>query len=373
MTRTWSGAMAVAAGAALSLACGLAAGTARADVTVSEKTVFDGFGERGRMASEGTTTLVVSGDKMRQDSATKFTGRLAKRFTGEEGMKAASITRIDRRLSYQIDFRSKSYTEIPFESFKDLMGEMPSAGEAERPPEAERREPPLKCDPVQVEANRTGRKEDVNGFPSEEAVVTGTQACHNEESKQTCKNIYTLDTWATPVTPQLQELQAFNARLAEAMGLDAQEMQAMAKAAQGAMSQLGQGFGAVYKELSKVKGYPVRSRLTVEKEGSCGMMGGGEQGGVPGRDGGLSAMGDRFKGMFGRKKGGGQEREAPAKEVVSSAGRTKIFGMTTEIVSVKVSAAPADAFEPPAGFAKKETPKRGSVERTRPMKPEPKK
>ena len=60
----------------VALAAMLAASTAVADVTVTDKTTLDGFGAKGYGASEGTGKVVVSGDKLRQETTTKFTGKL---------------------------------------------------------------------------------------------------------------------------------------------------------------------------------------------------------------------------------------------------------------------------------------------------------
>jgi hypothetical protein len=353
MRTTKRGALVLAAGAALAVAWGLAAGTARADVTVKEKTVFDGLGETGRMASEGTSTLVVSGDKMRQETTTRLTGKLMKHFAGEAGLTSAAITRLDRRLFYQVNVRDKSYTELPLESAKDVQRAMSRPAPQGRPAEAQGKRPSLQCDPVKVEARRTGQKQAVNGFPAEEAVLEGTQACRNEEAKQACTNHYQLDYWATPVTPPLREVQAFYRKLAEAVGTDPRQMAAVAEASKGMMSHLAGGFAGVYKELSKQEGFPVRSRLTVESEGSCGLPGFGARGsGALEAPLGFGGMRDGAKGTSGRRRG---ERQAAPEGGAASPVRHKVFGLSSEIESVTASAAPPGAFDPPAGFTKKET------------------
>jgi hypothetical protein len=76
-------------------------------------------------------------------------------------------------------------------------------------------------------------------------------------------------------------------------------------------------------------------------------------------------MGDGSKGM----RGGKMERdarEAPPSDESTPSGRTRIFGMSTEITSVRASTAPPDVFEPPAGFVMKQPSRRGASERTKP-------
>ncbi len=339
---------------------GVAAGgsTARAEVTINEKTVFDGFGEGGWMGTEGTEVIVVSGDRMRQEATTKPTGKMLKKFAGEEGFRNATIMRLDRKLMYMVDYHDKSYQEIPLDAFKEMQGELAKAMAGPEAPQQERPQaqepPPIKCNPVTVEAKRTGERQDIAGFAAQRAVVTGTQTCQNVETKQTCEMIYTMDYWNAPMTPALQEIYNFYRRQMEAMGMDMKDAQALGNAARAMMSQNTEGFESVLKELGKIEGYPVRTRMLIEKGGDCGLGGPGE-GGQPGMGEAMKGMGDAFKGIFGKKKSG--SGESAAKPEASAPGRKKLFGMSSEITSVTTSAAGADAFEPPAGFKKKEAPK----------------
>ncbi len=346
MTMTRRGAVAIAAGAVLIVGCIVASGTARADVAIKQKTVIEGLGERARSATERTRTLVVSGDKMRKESVVKTAGNGGGRFAGEEGAKTVQITRIDRRLTYQINTAGKSFLEISFGEAKDLRGRAEAS--------SGRRAPSYKCEPIRLEAKRTGKKDTLNGFPGEEATVTGTQVCRDEEKKQTCTSFYSLDSWLTPVTPQLRELETFEGKLAQAMGLDIAQLQVREQVGPRTRSQFTEGFGSVYKELSKIQGYPVRSRLVVENEGSCDFMAGGGSGargrrGDRGRLGGMRAE---------RREIAGDGLPAPEKSAPAGSSRSQVFGMTTDLLEVTASPAAADAFEPPAGFTKRTPAKR---------------
>ena len=324
---------------------------ARADVTIKEKTKFDGFGGSGWGASESTHDIIVSGDRLRDETATKFTGKLMKRFSGEEGSKSANITRLDRKLFYMVNYADKSYQEVPFASFEEMQDEMMKSLSGPEEPEA-KEEPKLKCQPVKLEAKRTGEKETIAGFSAERVVVTGKQTCENLETKKTCDVLYTMEHWKTPMTSAFQEVEAFHRRQAEAMGIDAAKMQQVAGAARAMMGQGTEGLEAVAKELGKVEGYPVRTRMTIENDGDCGSA----QGGQGGRQDSSAAMKDALKGLFGKKKSGsgeGEGKKADAKGE-SGSGPQKIFGMHSEVTSVVSAGAGADAFEPPAGFKKVE-------------------
>jgi hypothetical protein len=162
------------------------------------------------------------------------------------------------------------------------------------------------------------------------------------------------------VTPQLREVQAFDRKLAEAVGTDPRELSAAAEASKGMMSHLTGGFAAVYKELSKQQGFPVRSRLTVESEGSCGLPAFRARGSAA-FDGpaGFGGMRDGAKGMSARRRGAPQA--APEAGAASPARHT-VFGLSTETQSVTASPAPPGAFDPPAGFTKREPGKRVPAE-----------
>ena len=288
---------------------------------------------------------------MREERTSKPTGRFLKKFAGEEGFKSATITRLDRRLIYTIDYRDKSYQEMSFDAFKEMQGQMMEAVSA-RPEAAEpQEEPSLKCQPVKLEAKRSGEKETIAGYAAERVVITGSQTCENVETKKTCNMVYTVESWNAPAAGGLKELNDFYRRQVEAMGLDMKGVEAAAGAAKALIAQGTEGFEAVVKELSKVEGYPLRNRMRIEKGGNCGM---GESGG--GAEDPTAAMKDALKGLFGKKKAGSAEKPA-AREKEGESSLHKVFGMSSEIMSISSSGASDGAFEPPAGFKKKETPK----------------
>jgi hypothetical protein len=346
MTTTRRGFTAIAAGAILISGCILASGVSRADVALKQKTVIEGVGEGARPASERTSTLVVSGDKMRKEPTGQAAGNGGGRFGGEAGAKTVLITRIDRRLTYQVNTGAKNFFEIPFGEGKDLRGRPEGA--------SGRRAPSYKCEPIRLEAKRTGKKETVNGFPGEGATVAGTQVCQDVEKKQTCTIFYTLDSWLTPVTPPIRELETFEGKLALAMGLDTAQVRIREQLGPRTRPQFTEGFGSVYKELSKIQGYPVRSRLVVENEGACDFMAGGG----PGARGSRGERGRRRGMRTEGQEAAGDKPPAPEKSAPAGSSRSPVFGMTTDILEVTASPAAADAFEPPAGFIKRTPAKR---------------
>src|SRR5262249_39945519 len=102
-----------------------------------------------------------------------------------------------------------------------------------------------------------------------------------------------------------------------------------------------------------------------EKGGDCGTMDspGGEA--SPG-----AQMKSAFKGLFGKKKGDGADAKDEGKDASKGSGTPgmkKLFGTSTEVTSITTGSAPADAFEPPAGFKKKDPPKIEAPKKCRPL------
>jgi len=335
-----------------------------ADVTINQTTKFDGFGERGWMGSEGSSVFIISGDRGRIESTSKPTGKFMKHFGGEEGFKNAMITRLDRKVMYSVDYKDKSYEEIPFDFFKQnqqaMMDAMSQAqAEKTQAQSGQQQPPPIACDPIKFDVKNSGEKQKVNGFDASHVVIKGVQECHNTQTKQTCNMVYTADDWYAPMTAGLKDVRAFEMKQAAAMGIDPADAQKFAQAAKGLISQNTEGLEAVGKELARSDGYPVRTHLAIEKGGDCGTMD------SPGEGGGAESPGEAmkgaFKGLFGKKKSDSSSDSSPDSKKGSGnppdTGLRKIFGTSTEVTSVTTSGAPADAFEPPAGFKKKDLPK----------------
>jgi hypothetical protein len=290
---------------------------------------------------------------LRQESTTKFTGKLLKHFGGEDGMKNVTITRLDRRVNYLVDYQKKTYQEMPFENLQQMQEQLKGMTAPPRP-EGEDQPPSIECDPVRVEAKATGDKRSIAGFDAEEVRITGTQTCRAKGSDAACTMHYSLGVWNTSRTGPFEELQAFYRKQAEAMGMDLQQMQAVASAAQALVAQGTRGMESVYKELSKVGGYPVSTRFVVEKEGACGMGASPEASeGAPKMSDVMKGMGGKLGGMFGKKKDKAEPAEKPGSAPPAApVGRAKVFGMSHEIVSISSTGAPAEEFEPPPGFKK---------------------
>jgi hypothetical protein len=336
---------------------GVASTSPVADVTVEEKVAFDGFGGNGWGASESRNLMRLSDDRLQQESTSRMTGKFMRHLSKEGGDRTGSIMRLDRRVLYSLDYAGKTYTEISFDRLRQA-GDEAMAHLSGPPPQPETDEPPpeITCDPVELSARETGEKEKINGFPARQFEVKGKQTCRNEETKEACTLSYDLSVWNTPVAGGLTEVRSFMTRQAEAMGYDMAQLRAKSGAAGALLMGDASGMEAAFKEIGKLEGYPVRTRFEIFSEGGCGRAS------VSGESESSESMGEtQMKGIkklfskFKRKKKDKEPQKVEASATEPAApGRSKLFGMKSEILSISSDPVPAEFFEPPADFTKQE-------------------
>ena len=339
----------------------LAVGTAATDVKIEEKVTFDGFGGTGWGASMGTTRTSLSGDSLYQETTSEMTGKVLRHFTKQSI--TGALTRLDRGMLYTIDHGEKSYMEIPLGKIGEMSAQALDSMSQAPPPEpgGEAEEPPeVTCDPVVVKANETGKTEQIGGFSTKEFEVTGSQTCTNNETGDKCTVDYRISMWGTPVTGGLTEMRDFAVRQAKAMGFDPAQMKSKGWAANPLLAGQASGIEAAWKELSKIEGYPMRTRFTIETDEACGAGGTGESGsadsGASGEEqGAMEGMKKMFSKFKKKDKEGEAKKEGAAPPAPPPAkGKTRLFGMTSEVQSISTASIPASTFEIPAGFRKEE-------------------
>jgi len=343
--RTWSRAIAASA-AALTLVAGVCA--VRGDVTINEKTKFDGPGGMALLAGEGATSTVISADRARREVSGKATAGILRKPGSDEGHKRASITRLDKRLMYEVNYNSKSYYEITFDQMKKDLDALSEAIEGSGGRKTAAQDPAITCGPLNLETKKTGQSETINGFSCQESRITGKTTCENSQSKQTCNVVFTSNLWITPMTPELKEAASFHRRQAEAMGMDSDQSQALLSGIRALVPGATMGIEAVMGEIRRVDGYPVRRTLKIEKQGDCGAGDAQASERNAPREAGAG-----LKAQLHQKRAGAQS-QGDEKEGAMA----KVFSMTTEVTSVTTGKAADDAFEPPSEFQKKAPPRR---------------
>lgn len=358
----------------LAVAASLAlAAPALADVTLKEKTVSTGLAGFGNGTSE--RTIVIAGDKSRSDEQFTYTGRFKTLAGGGRPKSSADIVRLDRELLWSLDTQKKQYTELTFAEMRALMAQGMARAEAEGP--GARREKDVEMT-YKVDVQRTGKKDKVNGFDAENVIVTITATPKDAETGESAGS-YTMkmDQWLAAQVPGQTEVVAFYRKYAERMGFDPQVQNQFA----GLMAQYGEAVKQAAAKLKDLKGYPVRSTVTLSfgaeptpeqqarieksraeaearraeeqtKKEAKEDDGAKVQAGVSISRGNV---GGAIGGLLGRKLGKSAEKQAEASAASrgSGSGAPGGFTSTTDVLGITTGAAGV-SFDVPSDFKKVE-------------------
>lgn len=360
----------------LAVAVSLAlAAPAFADVTLKEKTVSTGLAGFGNGTSE--RTIVIAGDKSRSDEQFTYTGRFKTLAGGGKPKSSADIVRLDRDLAWQLDVQKREYTELSFAELREMMEKGMANGQAGMDGPEGRRGRDVEMT-YKVDVQRPGKKDKVNGFDAENVIVTITATPKDAGTGESAGS-YTLkmDQWLSAQVPGQSEVAAFYRRYAEKMGFDPQVQNQFA----GLARQYGDAVKQAAAKLKDLKGYPVRSTVTmsfgaeptpeqqaqIEKSRTEAQArraeeqskreareddGAKVQAGVSLSSGNV---GGAIGGLLGRRlgKSAGKKAEAGTSSQGSASGTPGGFTATTDVLSVSTGAAGA-SFDVPSGFKKVE-------------------
>jgi hypothetical protein len=324
----------------------LASGLAWGDSTI-ESTIKTG-GIKGMGASEGPLVKRYQGDKMYESTSTQFTGAVLSRISG--GSEGVSITRVDKGVYWSLDPKNKTYTERAIEPFKK--------GELEERPEKEKAR--VRVTKSEFTVKKTGSSETINGFPCEEYLLTWLLEMEDIATKAKTRNTMTTNLWTTPETAAIRKAQAeeqeFHMALARKLDLSfsPNEAKQLGMEALGTMSgvppdEIEKGFKRVKEEMSKIKGYSIRSVVSWAVEGDKGSA--GKEGTSPSETtsdslrsigGVLGGLAGKFtQKVTGEKPGSTGGKEGP------------FFSCTTEVRTINTDSIPSEVFEIPGGYMKK--------------------
>jgi hypothetical protein len=360
--------------ATLVLAC-----PAWADVILKEKTVSSGMMGFGNGTSERTT--VIAGDRSRTDEQNTYTGRFQTLAGGGKPRASVQITRLDREVFWTLDPDKKQYTELTFADMRQLMESGMGGAQAEAKKPGKDRSQDVQME-YTVDVQRTGKKDRINGFNAEEVIVTLTATPRDAETKESMgAYTMTMDEWLAPAAPGAGEVQAYHRRLAEKLGLDPQ----MQRMAVGAMAMYGDALKQMAEKLKDLKGYPVRSTLTMgmggaqtpeqqaqaEKARAKAREAGAEQkkkqheqeDAAAGQDAAQSVargnVGGAVGGLLGHRLGRAAQKQAESSAANADAGSTPSGGLTivTDVLSITTGSAAA-SYDVPSDYKKVERDKK---------------
>jgi len=355
-----------------------AASIATADVTVKQKTVTSGLAGFGNGST--VSTLVIAGDRSRSDEESTYSGRFKALAGGGKPRKSGVITRLDQELIWTLDDEKKQYVEMTFAEMRQMMEQGKAEMEAE---DAEQQKPQDADMEFKVDVKHTGKKETVNGFPAEQVIITLTGASTDQQTGNQGSMTMTLDQWMSEAVPGTAEVQAYYRQFAEKLGIDPQ-MRSMGGMA---MAMYGNAIRKLADEMKDLKGYPVRSTMTIEtgaklspeqqaemekakaeqakaqaeeskKQEAAEDAEATAEAGSSVKQGKLgSALGGMLGRKLGKAAGKKAEEKAGAAAGPSGPGSGPAFTATTEVLSV-TSGAASVGFDVPAGYKKIERSKK---------------
>jgi hypothetical protein len=306
------------------LAVLLMATCAQADVTRKHHIASEFIG-----ASEGTTTDYYAADRHAQQSTLRFTRGVMKTMSGGKERQSGDITRLDKELMWNVDPKDKSYTEMTFAEFRDMLKKNEQQlKDAQRDMPADTVKEDMYTWQVEDKSEKDAKT--IAGFSCRNAqiVATGTSKYDSLD-----KVIITVNTWNCPDVPGAADIQAFNERYVKALGLDSKIL--TPGLMQAAMNYQKQ-FDALIEAAKKAPGEPVQSLMEVQRnEIKRPSVGDAMKEGA--KDELMSKL------PFGKKK-------SPPKEQKIEYETTVKFRVQTDLIEASSGAADPSVYEVPAGF-----------------------
>lgn len=242
-------------------------GQVQADITIEQKFTMDGGGMMSLFATSGVVRTEIAGDRSRTDSQLQSQSRLMRQFGADTD--TASITRLDRGVNWELIHTDRKYTEISFDTLRAQMAEnlkmvQTQSGGAQGAI-------PINNDQCQwtrpnVNVDRTGNKERYAGIKAEQHIIQVSQACHIPEQNKTCEVIYTLESWLAKRMPKADEVQQFHGQLAKQLGTE-ELILGMQPMAQGMVGMFQEGWSDALDEMTRLKGYPLKTVMQLEMGG----------------------------------------------------------------------------------------------------------
>lgn len=360
MTRT-------AIAAAVAAAAGCAAPPPAVDTTPENPTaVFEtklsSSGIAGMFPFETTEKRYVRADMSRQEHATRgtgtFSGFLVTRLAGGPG--DTHIARLDRRLMWLVSERRKEYTECPIQGCP-----LPEAAEKASKPEAAREEPKQKAEEGCVariassnfNVKPTGQKREVNGFNAEQ--YEGAWVVRMQDAKKrTTTSTVKFDVWTAALNAEMRKAMDTESAFARSYLAAVPrpqmpvatpkpgerpavppEMVGMMTHYLGSLSAADRArFANALKELDKIKGHPVSTKIEWLLEGNaCGAEKEEQQAAAP-----PSGIGGMLSGAMGSLL---KKEEKPA-------GPQPILSFTIEVKQMGVVPVRDSTFQVPANYKK---------------------
>jgi hypothetical protein len=337
---------------------------ARSDVTVQRLVKSGGFGGIG--AFETTEKLMISGDKETTTGTTKYSGKFSS-LMNKAAKEATSITRLDKELIWTLDSDKKTYTEMTFEQMREMMKSMGSLGAIFTQASADSLRKAMEKLSASVDVNKTGEKKTISGLDCERVILTLRSEIVDSIANVTDTTWIKNDIWMAPADKVPSELQNFDLKMAEKLGLT--EGGPMA----GLLNQYADAMKKLQDKLKELKGYPLgstfsivttthaeqKARAEAQAKDTTGQVAEAEEETPITEERDVkSALGGLFKKKAKEesKKKEEQKQKEEQEKAQAQQGLKTVLEMTTETQKIETSSIDPSLFEIPAGYKKVEIP-----------------
>lgn len=370
---------------------------AQSDITLRQSIKVEASGAMSMMGSEGTVTTMVSGDRGRTENQMESNSALMKKFAKNANTATIVLLGDDRMISLLPE--KQQYSEMSLQQMQEQM-EKAMAQMEDMPQGASLPVSEGECqwtEPV-LNVQNTGEKQPFAGLKAKQTIITASQTCEDPGSGKSCNMTWNMEYWNARRMPGGKEAQAFQEGMAKAMGGD--EMLAMAKVnTRGLLAMFKKGWDDVLLESDNLKGYPVKTVMSLEIGGENCTTGAGQPiamddmwsnaanagidaaaGTAAGHAG--AAIGEQTAKSLGDSVGGsiaGSAIGAASRELISGAfgkfrkkknkkpepvaeatnpanGSVTLFKITTELTSFNENSIADNKFAAPAGWKQVDAP-----------------
>jgi hypothetical protein len=305
------------------LAVLLLVSSAQADVIRKHRTASQFMG-----SSEGTSTDYYTADKYTSESTLRWTAGMMKTLSHGKETLSTQITRLDRELVWTLDPAKKTYTEMTFAEFREMM----KKGMTEMK-KSEEEQPDTVAEDMYawtVQDLSDPQPKTISGWVCHNAHIEATGV---NKSDSLDKVIITLDLWNSTQVPGADEIHEFQTRYVKALGLD--QLALTPGLVQAAFLYQKQ-FEALTEAAKKAPGEPVQSVTEIKRHQLQGPSVGKAV-----AEGARQEVLSRLP--FGKKK------SEPTPEKPEYVLKTK-FRVSTELTEATTTPVGTAKFEIPAGY-----------------------
>lgn len=332
--------------------CVATAPAAFADVTYHQNISVSASGMMSMMGSNGTLTMMVSGDRARTENTIESTSAMMKKFA--KNANTANIIRLDDEIMYSLAPEEQQYSETTFAEMRaqveKSMKEMEEMSDQGGLPVSDG---DCQWTPPEMNVKDTGEKQKFAGIKAEQTIISVSQTCNVPKENKSCTITWNMEYWNAGKMPGGDEALAFQKGMAKAMGSE-QVLGAAQAYTRGLMAMFKKGWDDVLKESGKMDGFPVKTVMSLEMGGQNCTTGAGQpialdevwgQAGEVGKNAAIasasgqasSAAGNAAADAMGNSVGG-----SIAGSAVGAASRELVSGMFSKLRKKKKKEAPAE-------------------------------